>query len=66
MSIDENIEIAQRLLGKAKTEIDKEDYHVATLTLTTVYANVRESLQWAYQLHREKAMAETSAGEDVT
>lgn len=64
MAIDENIEIAERLLGRAKTEIDGKKYHVAIQTLATAYSNVREALQWAYKLDHESKQVSSPAGED--
>jgi len=66
MALEENIEIAERLLARAKAEIDSNDYHIAIQTLATVYANVREALQWAYKLDHAKTLASEPAGEDVT
>ena len=66
MAIEENIEIVERLLGRAKTEISAKNYHVAIHTLATMYANVREALQWAYKLDHEKKHTSRPAGENTS
>ncbi len=65
MALEENIEIAERLLIKAKAEIEAENYHIAIQTIATVYANVREALQWAYKLDYESKQASSPAGENI-
>lgn len=55
MEIIEHFRNSENSLDRAKAEWDKEDYHCAIQSLATVYAHIRELLQHAYELDREKA-----------